>query len=323
MQNGTTMRHFEAVIVLAEEMHFGRAAQRLGLTQSGMTRRIQSAEREAKATLFARSRSAVELTDAGRTYVEHARVAIAFGERAMHSAKAFREGASTILEIGKSPDIDPILVEVMYSIRLPLFPNLEINVHSESSSDLAHGLMSATLDVALITQPESNAKLTMTKLAETQMHIVLPSNHFLASKNGVTLTDLRDERWIIYQQRVHPLLYERIMRRVRDENIHPKRIDRILYADEAEQMLLANRGVAFLTKASALKLHGDRLIAKPLNEPSLCVDEWIVARADDPSRFVSEFVRAFVTRTALVLQPSQMILPIDKTASAPGRCTPL
>ncbi len=293
MQNRIKMRHFQAVIALAEEMHYGRAAERIGLTQSGMTRCIQSAEREANATLFERNRSKIELTDAGRSYVEFARIAIASGERAMRSAKESREGADSVLQIGKSPDLDPVLVEILYAIRLPLFPTLDIGVHSESSSDLAHDLMSANLDIALITQPESNAKLTMTKLAETPMHIVLSREHLLASRDVIKLTDLRDERWIIYQQRTHPLLYERIMRRMHEESIHPKRIDRILYPDEAEQLLLANRGVAFLTKANALKLNGDRLVAKPLEESALCLDEWIAARADDQSRLVaSSFVRS-------------------------------
>ena len=137
-------------------------------------------------------------------------------------------------------------MEILYAIRLPLFPTLSIGVHSESSSDLAHHLMSANLDVALLTQPELNARLTMTKLAETPMHLVLPREHLLASKNVIKLTYLRDERWIIDQQRTHPLLYERILRRMHEESVHPKRIDRILYPDEAEQLLLANRGVAFL-----------------------------------------------------------------------------
>ncbi len=75
--------------------------------------------------------------------------------------------------------------------------------------------MSADLDVALITQPERNPKLTMTKLAETPLHIVVPREHNLASKSAIKLADLRDERWIIYQQRTHPLLYERIVKLMR------------------------------------------------------------------------------------------------------------
>lgn len=321
MQQRFKTRHLEAVITLAEEMHFGRAAERVGLSQSGLSRCIQSAEREANAKLFERDRRSIEITDAGRSYVEHARISLAHGERAIRSARETTDGAGHFLEIGKSPDVDPVLVEVLYSIRLPLYADLEISIHSEPSSDLAHRLMSADLDVALITQPERNAKLTMTKLAETPLHVVLPREHRLASSNAIKLADLRGERWIIYQQRTHPLLHERLMRLMRDENIHPKHIDRILYADEAEHLVLAGRGVALLTKANALKLDGKRLVAKPLEEGSLCLDEWIAARGDDNSRLVSEFVRAFVTRSTSVLQPSQMILPIDNNGSPSATCS--
>ena len=170
--------------------------------------------------------------------------------------------------------------------------------------------MSADLDVALITQPEKNAKLMMAKLAETPLYVVFPREHPLSSRASVKLRDLRDEHWIVYQKRSHPLLHERLQRLMNAEDVHPKRIDRILYPDEAEHLLLANGGVALFTKANALKLNGDRLTAKILQEGALCVDEWIAARAEDSSRLVSEFVRAFVTRSAQVLQLPQMILPI-------------
>jgi DNA-binding transcriptional LysR family regulator len=322
MEQRFKTRHLEAVAALAEELHYGRAAKRIGLTQSGMSRCIQGAEREANAKLFERNRSSIEITDAGRSYVEHARIALAHGERAIRSAKEMRDGTDTVLQIGKSPDVDPVLVNILYSIRLPLFPTLEINAHSETSSDLAHDLMSAELDLALITQPERNAKLTMTKLAETPLYIVLPREHNLASHESIKLIELQDERWIVYQKRTHPLLYERIMKLIRDEQIHPRRIDRILYPDEAEQLLLAYRGVALLTKANALKLESDRLMAKPLEEETLCLDEWIAARGDDGSRLVSEFVRAFVTKSTQVLKPSQMVLPIGKDSSPSAQCLP-
>jgi DNA-binding transcriptional LysR family regulator len=316
MQNRIKMRHLEAVIALAEEMHYGRAAKRIGLTQSGLSRSIQSAEREAKTTLFERNRSSIELTDAGRAYVEHARISVAHGEWAMRSAKETRERAETVLQIGKSPDVDPVLVDILYSVRLPLYPALEVTVHSESSSNLVHDLLSANLDLALITHPAHNAKLTMTKLSETPLHVVLPREHSLSSKNSLKLTDLRDERWIIFQKRTHPVLYEKIMKRTQDEGFHPKCVNHILYPDEAEHLLLATRAVAFLTKANALKLAGDRLVAKPLEEEVLSLDERLAARADDTSRLISEFVRAFVTRSKTVLQPPQMSLPIAASASA-------
>jgi len=319
MPNRIKMRHLEAVIALAEEMHYGRAAKQVGLTQSGLSRCIQSAEREANASLFERNRSGIELTDAGRSYVEHARISVAHGERAMRSANEARGGADTVLQVGKAPDVDPALVDILYSIRLPLFPTLDITVQSESSVNLAHDLLSADLDLALITDPTQNAKLTMTKLSETPLHVVLPREHVLSSKASLKLTDLRDERWIVFQKRTHPVLYERIMKRTQDGGFHPRSIDHILYPDEAEHLLLATPRVALLTKANALKLAGERLVAKPLDEELLCLEEWLAARAEDTSRLVSEFVRAFVTRSKTVLQPPQMSLPIGTGGS--NRCS--
>ena len=308
MRNRLKIRHLEAVIALAEEMNYTRAAKRIGLTQSGMSRCIQSAEREAKAVLFARNTSKVELTDSGRSYYEHACISLAHGERAVRSAVEAREGAETLLRIGKSPDVEPILIEILYAIRLPLFPALRITLHSESSHDLAHSLLVADLDLALITQPGRNAKLTMTKLAETPLYVVVPRNHPASNTASVKLRDLQEDRWIIFHRKTHPVLYDTIMRRTDEEGFHPKALNHILYADEAEPQLLANSGVAIVTKANALRLHSDRFVAKPLQEDSLYLGEWIAAHADNRSRVVSEFVRAYGTRSKAVLQPSQLTL---------------
>jgi DNA-binding transcriptional LysR family regulator len=320
MRNKLKIRHLEAVIALAEEMNYTRAAKRIGLTQSGMSRCIQSAEREAKATLFARNTFRVELTDSGRLYYEHARISLAHGERAVRSAVEAREGAETLLRIGKSPDVDPVLIEILYAIRLPLFPGLRITLHSESSNDLAHSLLTADLDLALITQPGRNAKLTMHKLVETPLYVVLPTNHRASHVASVKLSDLQEDRWIIFHPRMHPLLYDKIMRRTEEAGFHPKALNHILYPDEAGPQLLANSSIAFLTRANALKFNTDRLVAKPLQDDSLCLDEWIAARADNGSRLVSEFVRAYGTHSKAVLQPSQLTLAMGGEAAGYTQC---
>jgi DNA-binding transcriptional LysR family regulator len=69
---------------------------------------------------------------------------------------------------------------------------------------LAHDLLSADLDLALITHHPHSAKLTMTKLSETPLHVVLPREHSLSSRNSLKLTDLRDDRWILFHKCNHP-----------------------------------------------------------------------------------------------------------------------
>ena len=112
------------------------------------------------------------------------------------------------------------------------------------------------------------------------------------------------------------------MKRTHDEGFEPRRMDHILFPDEAEHMLTASPGVAFLTMANAMKLSGTRLIARPLDEATLCLDEWLAARSDDNSKLVSEFVRAYVTKSKTILQAPQMSLPIGVTTTRPTQCKP-
>ena len=116
------------------------------------------------------------------------------------------------------------------------------------------------------------------------------------------------------------MLFDKVMRRAAEEGFYPKALDYILYSDEAEP-LLANGSVAILPKANALRLSHNRFVAKPIQEEALCLDEWIAARADDSSRVVSEFVRAYGTRSKAVLQPSQLSLAMGGETSAYSQCS--
>ncbi len=321
MYSKFTTRQFEAVIALAEELNYTRASDRIGMSQSGLSRCIQVLERELRVILFQRNRTAVQLTDAGRAFYEQAKLSVAHGERAFHSAKAAMAGAGATLTIGKSPDLNPVLVDILYSIKLPLFPTLEINVHSLSSPELSSALLSSHLDLALATQPDANAKLTMVKLSETPLYAVVTQHHPSAQKDFFTIADFHKDRWILFDRRVHPSLYGRLLHLAVEAGFQVRGIDHVLYPDEAIQLAFATGGVAFVSKALALRMVSGDLIAKPIVEDSLCFNEQLVARADDKSKLVSEFVRAFVLRTQAILQPSQMELPINGNGLIKG-CTP-
>ena len=172
-----------------------------------MTRCIQSIERQTKTLLFYRTTKGVQVTDAGRAYVEQGRLALAYGERALHLAREQTVATQSVLRVGKSPDIDPILIELLYAVRLPLYPALQITLDSGSSAQLAHDLVSSQLDLALITRPEKNAKLTMVKLLETPLFVLLRHDHPAAKLDSLKLHDLNGERVVLVDRRAHPLLY--------------------------------------------------------------------------------------------------------------------
>jgi DNA-binding transcriptional LysR family regulator len=190
LRNILEIRYLSAVVILAEELNYTRAATRLRMSQSGLSRRIQDVELKLDIMLFHRDRSSVELTDAGRAFVEEARLSILHDERAVRFAKAVNEGAESILEIGSSPDIDPALVEMLFPLHLPLYPKLKIHLHSEFSADLTHNLLNAHLDVALVTEPAVDPRLTTVKLAEAPLYAVVSEDHLMAQKESLKLKDL-------------------------------------------------------------------------------------------------------------------------------------
>jgi len=121
------IRHLHAVIVVAEELSFTRAAHRLHITQPALTKQITDLEKEHRFHLFTRyKRRPVELTDAGRIFVQEAKSALFHTERAIHLARATHEGADTVMLIGHSPFADPAWVAAILAIRLPLFPKLRV-----------------------------------------------------------------------------------------------------------------------------------------------------------------------------------------------------
>jgi DNA-binding transcriptional LysR family regulator len=305
------LRHFNAILTLAEELSYTKAARRLGMSQSGLSRSIQDAERRLNRKIFERNRSRVELTDAGRACVAEGRLSIEHEERAIQFTKAVAHGVDSTLIIGRSQYTDPVFTDVLLSLHLPLHPNLDVQLHSEFAPELEHGVLQSRLDLALITHPTENPRLSTVQLTEAPLHILLPEDHPIAKKHKVKLQDLAGSRWNVFDRRVHPSLYDTLMSLARSEGIEYRSLNHVMSADEASHLILKSGGIAFLTRAGAHRVARHGLIARPLDEESLKLDVHLAARADNNSKLVSEFVRAFVTKLKTVLLPPQLTLLIE------------
>jgi DNA-binding transcriptional LysR family regulator len=111
------VRYLRAVIALAEELNFTRAAHRLHITQPALSKQIAELEEEYRFQLFTGDkRRVVDVTDAGRVFVEEARSALLHGERAIELARATQEGGETVLVIGYSPYADESWISTILSV---------------------------------------------------------------------------------------------------------------------------------------------------------------------------------------------------------------
>ena len=202
----------QAAIMLADVGNYSRAARKLGIQQPTLTKRILELEHLIGIQLFVRSTQFVEPTDACRQFVEEAKQSIFHAERALHVVRLAERGAQTILHIGKSQYTDPHLMSVLASISLPLFPNLELSFSSMSTTDLEKEVLLGTLDVAIAIGDFDNPKITQLELMRSPFYIAVPELNAMAHSKELTLSQLHQKAWLLFERHVNPPLYDSILR---------------------------------------------------------------------------------------------------------------
>jgi DNA-binding transcriptional LysR family regulator len=305
------IRLLETAVVLAEELNFSRAAEILHIDQSAVSMRMKDLEDQVGYLLFKRNHKTVELTEGGRKFVEEARVALLHAERAVLAGRAASRDAEVILNIGRSPYTDPSLVTTLLSIKLPLFPQLKIELSQQFSCDLIREVLTGGLDLAIATEPTDAKRLTMVKVGESPFYIAMSEEDELAYEGSVTLDALAGRPWVIFERKMHPPVYDAVMRLAKERNAAPVNLHHIVVPEDAYPFIAQNGGVAFVVKSGAIRIARDGITVRPLAEESLILKTYLASRAEEKSKVVSELVRAFMRKLGTFdpLRPSPARIP--------------
>ena len=299
------MRLLQAAIALAEELNYSRAAARLRIDQSTLSKRIAELESQIDMRLFERNHQIVELTEAGRHFVEEARNAVLHAERAVADAKAAMQGADEVLHIGRSVYADPYLVTAIQSIQLSLFPGLKVKLWSNFSHELARMVATGNLDLALVVAIPDTSSLSFLLVAESPGYIALPKSDAKAGSVELRLEDLRAHEWILPAPHINPFITEMIQAEASAKNIVAPDTHTFTTAEEASALVLAHKGAAFLTREAAWRISSNEIAVRPLSEEHPKLVTRLAMRADDKKRLTSEFVRAVGRKLVKVQTPQQ------------------
>jgi DNA-binding transcriptional LysR family regulator len=289
--------------VLAEELNFSRAAARLRIDQSTLSKQIAMLEEQTDLRLFVRNHQTVELTDAGRHFVEDARSAVLYAERAIADARAALHGADEVLHIGRSAFADPYLVTAIQSIQLPLFPCLKVRLSSNFSHELARMVAAGTLDMALVISIPDTQVLSLLSIAEEPGYIALPKSDAIAGRDELNLEDLRAHEWILPERHINPYISDMIQTAASEKKIAPSDTHTFTTAEEASALVMAHKGAAFLTREAAWRISCDEIAIRPLIEEGLKLVTKLATRANEQGRLTSEFIRAAGRRLVKVQHP--------------------
>jgi DNA-binding transcriptional LysR family regulator len=304
------IRLMQAAIALAEDLNFSRAAERLHLTQPALSKQIFELEGQLGFRLFERNHQTVELTDAGRAFVEEAREAVSHAERAVVSAKAVFNGADEILNIGKSAYTDPFLVSTLLSVRLPLFPGMRVKLWSNYSNELAHQVIAGTLDLALTTGVPDTPKLSLLKVADNPFYIAMSLDDELVVHRQLFMEHLHNRNWILLGRHANAHLYDTIQRVALDKGVSAYDICPVMTPEEVPELILEHKGLAFLPRTGAWRIARDGITMRPLAEERLRLVTNLAMRANSKSRLVNEFVKATARKLGSLGQTAQRKLPL-------------
>jgi DNA-binding transcriptional LysR family regulator len=300
----------QAAIAVSEELSFSKAARRIHIEQSTLSRLVSRLESQIGLRLFIRNHQNVEITEAGRHFVEEARHSVLYAERAVLSAMAALHGVEEILNVGKSAFTDPFLVTTLQAVRLPLYPGLKVKLWSDYSPELAHKVEDGELDVALVTAIPDEPALSFLKVAETPHYIVLSGDNPLADRDELQLEDLRSCEWILLASNVNPHVFEMIQQVASQKGITPVDRHYVMTAEEASELILEQSGIALLPRDAAWRIASEGLVMRPLVEEQLKLVTRLVARSDNKSLLVSEYVRATGRKLSSIALPRQRALPL-------------
>ena len=240
------LRTLRCFITLSEHLHFRRTAAYLNMTQPALSLRIRALEKEVGVTLLERDRRSVRLTEAGRAFLDQARVAVRSGADAIARARAAARGEAGHLRFGftaLSSYAD--MPELVQRYRLA-HPSIHIELVQGETSNLAASLLSDEIDIALLHPPLSVSGLRLKEFPAAEMVLAVPSVHPLAKLKTVPLRKLAGEPFLLGPRRIGPHLYDQIILACSKAGFSPNVVQEVASMTTLVGLVAAGTGCGFV-----------------------------------------------------------------------------
>lgn len=216
------LRHLRYFVALAEELHFGRAALRLAITQPPLSFAIQSLEKELGIRLFERDNKRVTLTPAGTAYYIEAEAILDRIKLANDTARSVASGNLGRLDIGFTGSMVYRHVPRIVSCFIEKHPGIEVTLREQSSMEQIEGLLHGQLHAGFINTPHVPEGLAGQPLPDDPFVCCLPDTHRLAKKKDIELKELVGSPFIMFAREVSPANYDNVISICRHAGFEPQ-----------------------------------------------------------------------------------------------------
>jgi DNA-binding transcriptional LysR family regulator len=257
------IKHLRSFIAVARYLHFGRAARELHLSQPALSAQIKALEEDIGAQLLARNRRSVSLTQAGASLLDDAARLLEQLQESRERARAISSGEVGRLRIAFVASATVQIVPAIVLAFRKQYPRVTLELKNLPTIEQTEALRSRTIDAGFVRLPLHASRLAVTPLHSEPFAMVLAKSHPLSKKKTLSVSDLANEPFIAYAERLAPEFYQEWTGICRRAKFTPVIVQETSEMDTALALVAAAMGVAILPLGVARR-YRDEVLVKPL-----------------------------------------------------------
>ncbi|WP_141430851.1 LysR family transcriptional regulator [Bacillus sp. 03113] len=283
------LRHLKYFITVAEQLHFGRAAEILKIAQPPLSRQIQQLEQELGILLFERSKRQVRLTDAGQVLLERAYQIFEVVDDSVRQVQRAGGGEKGKITIGfvttASYDVLPKILRE-YQLR---YPDVEMELRELTTTKQIEALKKGELDVSFSRLPSDEKLLNKKTVLHETLIVAFPESHPFADKRKIHLSDLKNESFIIFPRHMGPNYYDEIIKLCIDSGFSPRIVQEAKHMHTTINLISSGIGLS-IVPSSVRRLKRQGVVYRDLVEVTNGFEIAAIWKKDNSRAVVQNFI---------------------------------
>ncbi len=290
MDPDVELRHLRYFVAVAEELHFGRAAERLHLAQPPLSQQIRKLEGMLGHALFYRTSRAVRLTSAGEVFLERAKRTLRTVAEDVEEVRSVGRGEEGVLRVGFiGSGMLTALPNVFREYRRA-FPRVQLSLHESFTSQVVRGLEAGTLDVGFMRDGGDVEGMEVEAVFSEPYVAVLPARHRMARQRSIAPAMLREEPFVFYSPMAGRLAFERPMSVFAGSGDRPRVVQEASHWLTILRLIEAGLGVS-VAPACVQKIASKEVVCRPLRGSRVRSEIELAMRAGEGRPVVEAFAR--------------------------------
>lgn len=291
------LRQIQCFVAVAEELHFGRAAKRLGVSQPPLTRTMQRLEEEVGTRLLERTRRRVELTPAGTVFLSRAHQILSAASASLAETRLVAEGRIGTLAISfVGSAMFSILPATLRRMR-ERHPDVELALHEMTTDQQVLALLDGRIQAAFIRPSIVHPRIENRVLLREDLMVALPVGHPLACRDEVSVAELADAPFVLFPRQTYRSLGNRILELCAQEGFAPKVIQEAQELQTGLGLVAGGLGVTLVSRSASF-LSWPGVVLKPMPDPVPSIELSLAFLRKEPSPILPRFLEVVEEITA-------------------------